>query len=253
MTAVTLGLKLRERGYQDQVRGRMASVDVVLKKLDQAVAEVRGHYEADLRAQEVSDELLYAVRAAVQDAQSALDWTANAVKEKYAGSGKRSPYFPLVKDAAEFSAAMEKQIKGLAAAEPNIAAAFERHQPYQPDKGELGYLHALAKVNKHRDFTAQTRTEQRRIRAAGAGGAVVEWTPDTGSGGVTFGPGVSIGGVPVDVRTQRPVPHTSQTVTETIYVDWRFVDPAVSVLPTLEKLAGLTRAAVEDVRGEAQL
>jgi len=70
---------------------------------------------------------------------------------------------------------------------------------------------------------------------------------------VRFGSGVSIGGVPVDPRTQRPISHPSQVVTEIVYVDWRFTDPNVSVLPTLEKIAVLVRQAVEDVRREAQL
>jgi hypothetical protein len=106
--------------------------------------EVRAHYEADLAAKEVSVELLYAIRNIVQDAQSALDWTATAVKKKF-GKGKWRPYFPLMKDAEAFAVEIEKQIKGLSASQPNIVSAFERHQPYQRGKTELGYLHALAK------------------------------------------------------------------------------------------------------------
>jgi hypothetical protein len=143
---------------------------------------------------------------------------------------------------------MEKQIKGLAAKKPKIAAAFERHQPYQPEKAELGYLHALARVNKHRDFTPQTRTEHRRVEAEFAGGSV-SWDPAA----VSFGSGVFIGGVPVSPATQRPVPHPTQTVKDTIYVDWRFRELQVSVLPTLEALARLVRDAVEDVRRQARL
>jgi hypothetical protein len=209
--------------------------------------EVRAHYEADLAAKEVSVELLYAIRNIVQDAQSALDWTATAVKKKF-GKGKWRPYFPLMKDAEAFAVEIEKQIKGLSASQPNIVSAFERHQPYQRGKTELGYLHALAKVNKHQDFTPQTRQEQRRVNVQ-FGGSEVSFDP----GSVTFGPGVLIGGVPVNPQTQRPIPHPSQTVTEMVYVDWRFNDPTVSVLPTLETLARLIREAVEDVRSEAQL
>lgn len=35
-------------------------VDVLLRKIDEGVAEVRARYEADLVAKELSDELLYA-------------------------------------------------------------------------------------------------------------------------------------------------------------------------------------------------
>jgi len=223
-------------------------VDVLLTKIDKAVETVRDHYEEDLAAQEVSDDLLYAVAHMVQDCLSALDWTANAVKVKYGRASGRSPYFPLRGTVDEFEEAIDTQIKGLRAAEPKIAAAFERHQPYNPGKEELGYLHALGRVNKHQDFTPQVREEQRQVTVRSAGGGSVSWGP-----GVTFGGGVSVMGVPVDPRTQRPVPHPSQTVTETIYVDWRFKHPSASVLPALEALARLVREAVEDVQSEAGL
>jgi hypothetical protein len=227
----------------------MASTEFLLRKVDEAVDRVRQHYEADLAAKRVSDELLYAVLHVISDCLSALDWTASAVWEKY-GSGKgRSPYFPLRSTAAEFERGLDEQIKGLRANHPHIAQAMERHQPYQPGKAALGYLHKLGRVNKHQDFTAQTRSEERRIEARGAGGGSISWNPT----GVTFGSGVSMFGVPVNPSTQRPAPDPSVTVRETVWVDWRFRDPPVSVLPTLEALARLVREAVEDVRGEAKL
>src|ERR1022692_3621293 len=224
------------------------NVGTLLRKIDEGVEEVRAHYEADLAAKQVSDELLYAVSRIISDCLSALDWTANAIKEKYGSSGGRSPYFPLRSTPQDFERGLDEQIRGLRATEPQIAHAFERHQPYQPGKTELGYLHALGRVNKHQDFTPQIRQEQRRVDVQFSGGSV-SFDP----GAVRFGPGVSIGGVPVDPMTQRPIPHPSQMVTEAVYVDWRFNDPPVSVLPTLEILATLVRVAVEDVRREPQL
>jgi hypothetical protein len=222
-------------------------VDVLLRRAGGGVIRVRNRYERDLAAKEVADDTLYAIRNIVQDCQSALDWTANAVKKKY-GTGKWSPYFPLVHDPAEFPAALEKQIKGLAKKKPEIAAAFERHQPYHSDKIELGYLHALSRVEKHQDFTPQTRTEQ-RMRSAQRGPMVVGWNPAI----ARMGPGAQILGVPVDPRTQLPIPNPHFVVTETVYVDWQFNEPPVSVLPTLERLVKLVRAAVRDVRQETTL
>ncbi len=211
------------------------------------------------------------MRQVVQDCQSALDWTATAVKDKFYPGSTWNPYFPLQGDQAKFREALDKQIKGLEADRLHIAAAFERHQPYQSGKEALGHLHALRKVNTHRDFTAQTRKERRAVRVQTGGGYVeygqgVRFNP---GGGITIGPGggmtisgagvqigphgTSIGGVPVDPRTQRPIPHPSQSVMQTVYVDWRFNDPNVSVLPALTDLTALTRSAVEDVRREAQL
>ena len=218
------------------------TVDVLLRKTDEAVEQARAHYETDLAAKELSDELLYAVRQVVQDCQSALDMTATAVKKKH-GEGDWRPYFPLAKDADSFPAEMEKQIKGLATSKPNIAAAFERHQPYQRGKTELGDLRALRRVNTHEAFTPQTRTERQVGLRQQYAGAMVE-TDDRGN--VRAGPVVGSTNTVLDgsppLRTER-----------LIYVDWQFVDPPVSVRPTLEALARLTRAAVEDIRREAQL
>ncbi|HEX3041965.1 MAG TPA: hypothetical protein VHP56_07760 [Solirubrobacterales bacterium] len=224
-------------------------IHVLLDKIDEHLDEVEEHYEADLASQELSDELVYAIGAVVQDCQRALDWTASAVKRKYVPKRKWKPYFPLVQQPEQFRPELRKQLGDLFEVAPEVAEAIRRHQPYRKGKVVLGYLHKLARVEKHEDFTPQTRDVTRRVEARSAGG-VVSWNPDA----VTFrGPGVSIGGVPVDPRTQLPVPSPSQTVRETHFVDWRFIDPPVSVLPTLEELARLTGAAVRDVRRKADL
>src|SRR4051812_28221813 len=98
-----------------------SNVGILLDKIDEGVAAVRAHYEMDLHAKHVSDELLYAVRNVVQDCQSALDWTASDVKDKYGPSRGRSPYFPLVKDRNEIADKLDAQIKGLAAKAPDVA------------------------------------------------------------------------------------------------------------------------------------
>jgi hypothetical protein len=71
----------------------------------------------------------------------------------------------------------------------------------------------------------------------------VEWSPDN----VRFGPGVSIGGEPLDPSTQRPVPSLTQTVTEIIYVDWLFQEPRLSALRTLNTIQDSLPALIDDV------
>lgn len=215
----------------------MAGIDFLLKKIDEGWGAVASHYEADLAAQSVSDELLYAVRAVIQDSQSALDWTASVVRHKCYGDDRR-PYFPLAKDPADFQKSLSREFAGLETRCPQIAAAIERHQPYQPGHETLGYLHALSRVNKHQDFTPQTRHEHRTIETRG-----VIISPDLGTvegvwvdGEKVWGPGADLSGA-----------------TLTVYVDWRFVDPAVSVLPTLRDLAALVRNTTSDVLGQPKL
>jgi len=185
-----------------------------------------------------------------------LDWTATAVKKKFYPAQRWAPYFPLARRPADFPTQVEKQLRGLLRAHPKVAAAFERHQPYQPGKTELGYLKALSNANKHQDFTAQERETMRQIRAGDERGSITFiHAAEQGATGMWIHPDaqVSFGGRPVDPTTLAPLDGGPKPYQETIYVDWRFVDPPVSVLPTLEALADHVREAVEDIRGEAQL
>ncbi len=225
-------------------------VDVVLKKLPDQLAAIEAECERDLTAKQMSDDLLHDIARFIEDCQRVLDWTATDLDHAFGKASDRSPYFPLAPDTSRFASRMAKDFPSVPT---DVYDAVERHQPYQPGKSELGLLHDLTRVNKHQDFSAQTRTETRRIRAESPGGGSVEWTPfdpNTGSG-VTFGSGVFINGVPVNPVTQRPVPSPTQAVTETIYVGWDFTKPPAPVLPTLHALATLTSAAVLDIRGAA--
>ncbi len=220
-----------------------STVEVLLRKAEEALEDVRGHYDADLASKEVSDDLLYAVRQIVIDCQSALDMTATAVKAKY-GSGDWKPYYPIGKTPEAFEEQLKRQIKGLAESHPEIAEAFGRHQPYRPKRAELGYLKVLRKINTHEDFTAQERVEQIVGIRQEFPGAIVE--QDLVPHNLRIGPSPGS----TDVRLDGSPPLRTF---RTIFVDWRFVDPPVSVLPTLEALVQLTRAAVTDIRREAQL
>ncbi len=65
-------------------------------------------------------------------------------------------------------------------------------------------------------------------------------TSPTGGGGVSWGPGVSFGsgvrvmGVPIDPRTQLPIPN-DQVKTEIVtWVDFKFKDNGESVIPFIQ-------------------
>lgn len=181
------------------------------------------------------------MRQIVQDCQSALDWTATAVKEKFYPASDWMPYYPLGKNEPTFQQILDQQVKRLRADQPKIAAAFERHQQYQPGKAELGYLKALRKINTHRDFTPQIRQETQAT------------TWNHGGAGVTLSGGASItmsgnADILIGGKSIRQIASVRTT-----YVDWQFTDPQISVLPTLEALASHVRAAVEDIRSEARL
>ena len=99
-------------------------------------------------------------------------------------------------------------------------------QPYHAPW--LGQFNRLNKHNKHQDLVEQTRTEARRVTVSRGGGSV-SWGP-----GVKFGGGVSVMGVPIDPKTQMPVPNTVAKTDVIIWVDFRFKEIDESVLPFLD-------------------
>jgi hypothetical protein len=65
---------------------------------------------------------------------------------------------------------------------------------------------------------------------------------------VRFDRGAYIGGVPVDPRTQMPVPHPTQTVERIIWVDFRFDGENISALGLLKQALAGVRKIVEETQ-----
>jgi hypothetical protein len=107
-----------------------------------------------------------------------------------------------------------------------LVTAWRTYQPYTPEFEWLGDLIELAKGNKHRRLTPQTRQERREVRwdAPGSGSSIT-----LGEGAsITMGPGadIQIGGK--SIRDIQP--------TRTVYVDWLFDDTEKSALQTLKTI-----------------
>lgn len=220
----------------------MASrVDAVVRTFPEQLTVIRNEYERTLTAREMSDRLMHLIARFIEDCQRVLDWTATDIDQRHGDARERSPYFPLKDSPSEFARTIQRDFSRVP---KGLVEVMERHQPYQPGKSNLAHLHALTRVNKHQDFTPQTRTETRRVRSTTPGGSTVEWNPN----GVRFGNGVRINGVPVDPRTQRPPSTPTASVTEVIYVAWSFVTPSVPVLPTLESLGNLVTDSPRDTQ-----
>ena len=79
----------------------------------------------------------------------------------------------------------------------------------------------------------KTRTESRRVDVKRPGQGSVSW-----GSGVRFGSGVRVMGVPIDPKTQLPVPNKEVTTTITTWVNFKFKEGGQSVLPFLEKSIG---------------
>lgn len=219
----------------------MGSIDFMLGKIDEGLAAITEHYSDVKDGDTLPDDLLYAIRNLVQDCQSALDWTMSDVHKRYvANAGRRSPYFPLWTDPGQFVRTFDDSLPQVRATRPDIAAAFERHQPYRAGNEVLGYLRQLSGANKHRQFSTQRLEVTRFDHPWVAAGGSLETIP------VEYGPMLDKDGAPIPGKSS-----SIPTITAIEHIDWRFTDPDVSVLPTLQSLVAAVRDAVLDVRATA--
>ncbi len=230
----------------------LADIQALIDTAASQLNDIRDEYQKTLNEQAISPGLKTRIKNVLENQRSALEYLAHAIHTAY-GKPNTKAYYPVAGEPGRYEAAFDRCLPGVRTTRPDIFAEIESHQPYQSGYDWLGHLVDLTNENKHQRLTPQARDETRRIRVDTPGGGRVEWTPaQEGKGGVTFGRGVSIGGVPVDPATQRPVPGRLP-VTETVYVDWLFEDPRVSALQTLETIQAELPSVIESVSQVAGL
>jgi hypothetical protein len=203
----------------------LKDVESVLDLAAEQMDEIESIYQETLAEQEVSGRLQALIKGVIEHNRSVLDYVANAVAEKH-GPASAKVYWPYATTPEKFDNYFDKNLPGVRASRPELVTAWKTYQPYESGFEWIGYLIELAKGNKHRVLTPQTKTETVRMEVHGPGGSV-SWDPS----GVTFSAGVQIMGQPMNPVTQR-TPNTVRMV----YVDWRFADPDVSALATLRDI-----------------
>lgn len=207
---------------------RTASIEALLKKATADFIELKTAYNSSLHEKHVRDDLKISIKNVFENLRSCLDYLAQDTFDTLC-AGARKPdrlYFPIRPTAPEFAQAMSKYYPGLQAAAKTVYDLLESVQPYRDPW--LGQFNKLNNHNKHQDLVEQTRTEARHVTVSRGGGSV-SWGP-----GVTFGSGVSVVGVPIDPRTQMPVPNTVAKTEVVIWIDFRFQEIDQSVLPFVE-------------------
>lgn len=171
---------------------------------------IRKQYDDALHAQQVPTALLVEIKAYLADLRSALDYLSH----KIVGTDGN---FPVCAHANDFAGRFQN-------VDPATRAVLAKWQPYQGNDW-LKWFNVLNNKNKHVTLVPQTRREmvETRVTAPGQTGGV-SWGP-----GVTFGSGVSVMGVPIDPRTQLPVPNN---IVRTERITWVSFDFDPSVAPT---------------------
>lgn len=207
---------------------RAASVEALLRKAKSDFGDLRATYDSSLHEKHVREDLKVAIKNIFENLRSCLDYLAHDIFDTHFGSVRKPDrlYFPIRSTAAEFNQAIAKDYPDLQSNSKAVFDILEAVQPYSDPW--LGQFNKLNNHNKHQDLVEQTRTEARQVTVSRGGGSV-SWGP-----GVIFGSGVSVVGVPIDPRTQMPVPNTVAETEVVIWVDFRFKEIDQSVLPFVE-------------------
>lgn len=211
---------------------RKDSIRALLTKAEDQLGQIEAEYKKSLHAKIVDPKLRVDIKNASENMRSALDYIARDVRERHCPAAPSNVrfYFPILPDKKTFNKKLDDWFPGLRQAAPNVAAALEAMQPFQPGQEWLGQFNHVNNENKHGDLVEQIRTERVETKVTGSGGVRVSWGP-----GVTFGSGVSIMGVPVDPRTQLPVPDPSIKVERITWIDFQFAGTGTSALGLLKR------------------
>jgi hypothetical protein len=208
---------------------RGPSIEALIRKSREDFADIKKAYEASLHERAIRNDLKIDIKNVFENLRSCLDYLAHEIFESCCKGTKKPErlYFPIRQTAAEFAQAIQHDYPGL---EANCRAVFDILESMQPFRDMwLGQFNRLNNENKHQDLVEQTKTESPHVTVTGPGGSVVSW-----GSGVTFGPGVRVMGVPIDPRTQLPVPNNAVTTAVTVWVDFKFREGGQSVLPFIE-------------------
>lgn len=219
---------------------RASSIEALLQKAKQDLASLKMAYETSLHEKHVRDDLKVTIKNIFENLRSCLDYLARDIFETYCRSSKMPSrlYFPIRDTASGFGDAILKDYPGLSTSAKDVVDILEAVQPYRDPW--LGQFNKLNNHNKHQELVEQTRTETRTVKVSSPQGSVT-WTPS----GVKFGGGVKVMGVPIDPRTQMPVPNTVTKTEINTWIDFRFKDVNESVLAFVNK-------SVQNVEGVFQ-
>jgi hypothetical protein len=209
---------------------RGGSIEALIRKSREAYAELKKAYDASLHEKSIREDLKVDIKNVFENLRSCLDYLAHEIFDAFCKGAKKPDrlYFPIRRTVAEFTQTMQRDYSGLEAGSKSVFDILEAMQPFRDPW--LGQFNQLNNENKHQDLVEQTRTESRYVSVKGPGGGGVSWGP-----GVRFGSGVRVMGVPIDPRTQLPVPNNVVKTDITIWVDFKFREGGQSVLTFIEK------------------
>jgi hypothetical protein len=228
---------------------RENSIRAQIKRAAELLPKIEEEYQNSLHAQSIDEELKLDIQTFCGHLRSALDYLAKDIVETHCPNAnpRKRLYFPITSDAASFSNTMNQSYTDLSTNCTPIFNLLERIQPYQSNENKwLTQFNNVNNENKHNDLVEQTRTETKTVEVKNKqGGGSVSW-----GSGVTFGSGVNVMGVPIDPRTQMPVPNNTTTTKVTTWVDFKFDGINVSVIGLLKHTLNEITSIADEIINE---
>src|SRR3989339_127900 len=200
---------------------RKTDIEALLKRSETTLPKIKEEYEKALHNKEISADLQIDIKDYFGNLRSILDYLAHDLVDKYCPTTnpKENLYFPIRHDQISFDNLMKKSYPNLLTNCKTAYDILETLQPFKkPENIWLTHFNKLNNENKHERLVAQKRNETKRVNVQIKSGGSVSWDPSA----VKFGPGVFIGGVPVNLRTQIPYQSETQTITIETWVDFQF-------------------------------
>lgn len=211
---------------------RQKDIAALVKRAAEDYNGIESSYNADLNRKQISPDLKIDIKNMCGNLRSALDYVASDIRDTCCSTAQEGQkfYFPIIDRPEQFQKKMDSWYPGLKCSHSELWSYLESIQPYHGNYEWLKHFNELNNLKKHDKLVEQIRTETHHIEAKSATGQAA-WDPSA----TRFGPGAFINGVPVNPETQLPIPSSSQTVTETIWVDFTFEGMGISALGLLKK------------------
>jgi hypothetical protein len=215
-----------------------------LDDIDELLADARSGIEAIgmMHAESVDAGALVIgmrprIKSVLEHQRSVLDYLVRQVNAKHCPRPPQKPFYPMAREAKNFTAAFDSNMPRVRKHHPNVAHAFCAHQPFVPGQEWVGWLSVLVNANKHNELTPQTQEDYEEWRSA-QGGSISGIAFEREGQAPTSDPTGFLG----------PGPWTRETITE-----WAFTTPKIAIGIALHKIQAGVEETVKDVRHAAGL
>lgn len=263
-------------------------IDALLADADAEIDATATIHDAALEEPKLRRRLQINVKHVLEGQRSSLDYLAVEMTRRFGTENSTKAYYPLATTPGRFAQSIEQKMPGVAESRPDVAAAVRRHQPFGVP--ELGTLVALVNEAKHNRLNVQLLRQVHQSDVTEiATGTTVRWRGLTFSrsedgidtliestGGFInvferpgaertaldqrdpeevfdIAGGPSVFGVPIDHETQLPFPAPHISAKRSPVDEWWFLEPHLSVYPTLLGVQRAVRRAVAEVAVAADL